>query len=258
LGRRAHERGEHHGCYRVDRAWRRRRSLSRTPHRNDHMTAVNTAGRSGEVVGGPHRDRRADPGGRPFGDPPVGPYLRMRLAVGRDLDVAGRVVADDALADGGVQRGPQGCSGRRAKHRRSAVAAQHVARGVDAQRDACQRWTEAVVQVAARSPALLLPAHHQPITGSSQSTVEQDGVGDDGHWLPRTSRNPTAPADPTWTLLARMSRRQRGTALAHPAYRVRGGAATAHERQVCFRPSDQPPAPLDRAGPCAVGYGRLR
>src|SRR6266704_1941177 len=88
-------------------------SLSRTPHRNDHMTAVNTAGRSGEVVGGPHRDRRADPGGRPFGDPPVGPYLRMRLAVGRDLDVAGRVVADDAPADGGVQRGPQGCSGRR-------------------------------------------------------------------------------------------------------------------------------------------------
>ncbi len=138
---------------------------------NDHMTAVNTAGRSGEVVGGPHRDRRADPGGRPSGDPPVGPYLRMRLAVGRDLDVAGRVVADDALAEGGVQRGPQGCSGRRATHRRSAVAAQHVARGVDAQRDAGQRWTEAVVQVAARSPALLLPAHHQPIAGSSQGPV---------------------------------------------------------------------------------------
>ncbi len=52
-------------------------------------------------------------------------------------------------------------------------------------------------------------------------------TGDDGQLLPRTSQYPTAPADPTWTLLARVSRRQRGTALARPAYRVRGGAATA-------------------------------
>ena len=46
--------------------------------------------------------------GSEFLDPAGGPDPRVGLGVGQDVDVPGRVVGDDALADGEVERGTQG------------------------------------------------------------------------------------------------------------------------------------------------------
>jgi hypothetical protein len=61
----------------------------------------------GQLPGGPYRHRRAHSTALPGLDPVVGPHLRLRPARGGQLDEPGRIVAQQPVADRGVERRAQ-------------------------------------------------------------------------------------------------------------------------------------------------------
>jgi len=87
----------------------------------------------GELVGGPDRHRRVNPGLLPRLDPGLGPHLGVRLLVAADFDVPGRVAVQYALLDGQVERGAQG--GPQVAHRRGGLRAAFGVAGVGDRRE---------------------------------------------------------------------------------------------------------------------------